>query len=198
MCFVGQSHVFEEGEKLFMEFLGLETSGKQIQRVSEYYGKKIESLETSNTPTTPPLLGQKNETVYGMLDGSMLFTREEKWKEVKLGRLFCASNRAEIQPKRTELTKSQYVCHLGGHIDFLEKMDRYLDPYKNKILIGDGAKWIWNWADINHSEVVQLLDYFHAVEKIIQFAIAQWSSTNNEYTSFNRWGEVVDIVKNAA
>lgn len=185
MCLLGQSHVFEEGEKLLMELMGLEMSGKQIQRVSEYYGKKIEALETSENPTTPPVLGKKNETVYGMVDGSMLFTREEKWKEVKLGRLFCASNRVAIQPKRTELTKSQYVCHLGGHLDFLEKMDRYLDPYKNKILIGDGAKWIWNWVDINHPEAVQILDYFHAIEKISQFAVAQWEDENERKTWIN-------------
>jgi len=174
MCLLGQSHVFEEGEKLMLELIGIEMSGKQIQRVSEHYGKKIELLQTADSPPKPPVLGKNNEVVYGMVDGSMLFTREEKWKEVKLGRLFCGSNRVAVQPGRTELTKSQFVCHLGGHIDFLEKMDHYLEPYPEIILIADGAKWIWNWAEDNHPKAIQILDYFHAVEKICQFAALQF------------------------
>lgn len=187
ICLVGQSQVFEDGEKLFQELMGLQISGKQIQRVSEHYGKQIEELETSDNPTTPLRLGKDNEPVYGMVDGSMLFTREEKWKEVKLGRLFCATNRVAIQPTRTELTKSQYVCHLGGHIAFLDKMDRYLETYKYKILIADGAIWIWNWADINHPDAIQILDFFHAIEKISQFAALQWDDENER----KKWIEMI-------
>jgi hypothetical protein len=174
ICLTGQSHVFEDGEILLQEMIGVAMSGKQIQRVSEHYGKKIEDLETSDKPTVPPPLGKPKESVYAMVDGSMLFTREEKWKEIKLGRLFCATDRVAVQPNRTELIKSQYVCHFGGHIEFLKKMDRYLERYKHKIIIADGAKWIWNWAEDSHPEALQILDYFHAVEKISQFAALQW------------------------
>jgi hypothetical protein len=178
ICLTGQSQVFEDGEKLLRELMGIEMSGKQIQRVSEHYGNKIEALETSEHPTVPPLLGKNNEKAYVMIDGSMLFTREEKWKEIKLGRIFCATNRIAVQPTRTELTKSQYVSHLGGHKEFQEKMDRYIEPYQHKIIIADGAKWIWNWVEDSHPKAVQILDYFHAVEKISEFAATQWSDKN--------------------
>lgn len=187
ICLIGQNQVFEDGEKLMQDLMGIEMSAKQIQRVSEHYGKKIEELETSENPTTPVRLGKNNEPVYGMVDGSMVFTREEKWKEVKLGRLFCETNRVKVQPTRTELTKSQYVCHLGGHIAFLEKMDRYLEPYAHKILIADGAKWIWNWADISHPNAVQILDFFHAIEKISEFAAVQWDDENER----KKWTELI-------
>lgn len=204
MCLTGQSQVFEDGEKLLQELMGIAMSGKQIQRVSEYYGAKIEALETSIAPTAPPPIGQNKEAVYGMVDGSMLFTREEKWKEIKVGRLFCASDRVAIQPKRTELAKSQYVCHFGGHEAFLEKMDRYLEPYQHKILIADGAKWIWNWAEDSHSDAVQILDYFHAVEKINQFASLQWEDekerkkwTNNQQVFLlnDQVGQVIKLLQ---
>ncbi len=174
ICLTGQSHVFAEGEKLLEELMGVSISGKQIQRVSEHYGQKIETTETSNTPVVPPPLCNKTEALYAMVDGSMLFTREEKWKEIKVGRLFSATDRVAIQANRTELTSSQYVCHLGDHKAFLEKMDRYMEPYRHKICIADGAKWIWNWVEDTHPEALQILDYFHAVEKISQFAVMQW------------------------
>jgi len=39
---MGQSQVFEEGETLFSAMMGISVCGKQIQRVSEYYGQRIE------------------------------------------------------------------------------------------------------------------------------------------------------------
>jgi len=149
-------------------------SSKQIQRVSEHYGAQVEIKETSLNAAIPPLLGKTTEAVYALVDGSMLFTREEKWKEIKVGRLFAGSDRVAIQPNRTELMSSQYVCHLGNHTAFLEKMDRYMESYKHKICIADGAKWIWNWVDDTYPDAVQILDYFHAVEKISQFAVLKW------------------------
>lgn len=39
VCLLGQGHVFEEGEEMLEALLGLDISGKQIQRVSEHYGQ---------------------------------------------------------------------------------------------------------------------------------------------------------------
>ena len=42
MCFVGQQQVFEQGSQTLKKLLHIDISGRQIERVSEYYGKKIE------------------------------------------------------------------------------------------------------------------------------------------------------------
>lgn len=54
MCKVGQGYVFEEGEQLFMEMMGISVSARQLQRVSEYYGKKIG--ERDCTPSENPVV----------------------------------------------------------------------------------------------------------------------------------------------
>ncbi len=54
-----------------------------------------------------------NELHYVSVDGAIYLTREESWKENKLGRIYQPTDIVEVSPKRTELTKSTYVTHLG-------------------------------------------------------------------------------------
>jgi hypothetical protein len=125
VCKVGQSHVFEEGEQLFLEMMGLSDNARQIQRVSEYYGKKIGEQQESQIrqgEKMVTIVGRK-EPVYMMMDGAMVFTREEGWKQMKTGRIFAARDVVGIQPKRNAITRSLYVSHLGGHKSFTGKME---------------------------------------------------------------------------
>lgn len=173
MCKVGQGQVFEEGEQLFLEMMGLSVSARQLQRVSEYYGKKIgeqEDRQIQQGQKMATIAGRK-EPVYMMMDGSLVFTREEGWKEMKTGRIFAAKDVVDIQPKRSTITRSLYVCHLGDHKNFTRKMEAYCDEYDHKICVADGAPWIWNWVGA-YSETVQILDFYHAVKKLA--LCAQW------------------------
>jgi uncharacterized protein YcfL len=176
VCQLGQSQVFEDGESLLSELLGIHISARQIQRVSEFYGEELEKQLakeiTDKAEAKSPVKAQGD--IYVMADGSMVYTREEGWKELKLGRIFAAVDHVKIQEKRSAITKSLYVAHLGEHGAFTRKMEAYMDHYKNKICIADGAKWIWNWIENTYPEAVQILDYYHAVEKLSPFALAQW------------------------
>ena len=42
------------------------------------------------------------------------------------------------------------------------------------MILGDGAKWIWNWANDNFPGAIQILDFFHAKEKLVLFAKYQF------------------------
>ena len=178
MCLLGQGYVFEEGEQILSELLGIEISSRQIQRVSEHYGSVLENEQASYVEglKEAPVIELKNkeEPVYMMFDGCMLFSREEGWKEMKVGRIFKGSSCVQIQPERKEILQSQYVCHFGGHKEFLEKWESYTEAYKHKVFIADGAKWIWNWVEDCYPQAVQILDFFHAVEKIGTYAAIQY------------------------
>lgn len=176
MCLIGQSQVFSDGEELFLKMMGISVSAKQVQRVSECYGEHIESEHIRYIETgefAPAIADKKKDTVYVMVDGSMLFTREEGWKEIKVGRVFAEKDRVSVQQNRNEIVKSQYVCHLGDHHEFLNKLECYTEDYKKKVCIADGAKWIWNWAEDTYPDMIQILDYYHAVEKLSLYATEQ-------------------------
>lgn len=175
---VGQSYVFEEGEAVLTETLGLSFNAKQIERISEHYGGELEEhmqacVRGQAAPARLPLKDPR-EPVYMMIDGSMIYTREQGWKEMKVGRLFNATSRVEVQPDRQMLTQSLYVCQLGGHREFLEKWEAYTAGYPQKICIADGAKWIWNWVEDHCSGTLQILDFYHAVEKLGAYAAVRY------------------------
>jgi hypothetical protein len=170
---------------MLLQFLGIEVSAKQIQRVSEHYGEALEQhTEQQVQDKVPvPLLELKTprEVVYGMIDGSMTFTREKGWKEIKLGRLFRAGSRVQVQARRKEVMQSLYVCHLGGHKKFLRKFEAYAEPYACKVFIADGAKWIWNWVEDCYPDAVQILDFYHALEKLGVYAALQYKDEKERH-----------------
>lgn len=175
MCLLAQSQVFDDAEELLSSILGISMSAKQIQRVSECYGAEIENkvhyLIKKETGLTAPKI---EELTYFMPDGSMIYTREEGWKEIKVGRIFQQKDIVKIQEDRQQITRSLYVCHLGEHKDFLGKMELYAERYRKKICVADGAKWIWNWASDTYPDMIQILDYYHAVEKLCAYAGLQY------------------------
>ena len=76
-----------------------------------------------------------------MVDGAMVMTREDKWKENKLGRIFKQSQIVDIQKDRNEIMESVYVGHLGSINEFCPKMERHINLVKGKkIFIADGAR----------------------------------------------------------
>ena len=169
ICLLSQDCVFEEAEQMFAEFLGISVSAKQIQRVSEHYGDKLEESEEDyreESQSVPVVSTASQEAVYVTVDGSMVYTREESWKEMKVGRIYSESSRVALQATRTEVTDSLYVCTFGSNKDFFKKFEPYIEPYRHKVFIADGAKWIWNWVEDFYGDSVQILDFFHAVEKL--------------------------------
>lgn len=178
-CFVGQSVVYEEGCKLFEKLMGIEVVSPQLQRVCLHYGEAIDTLIKANCEAVIPRLPDtdKQNSLYVMVDGCMLFTRTDKWKELKLGRIFYDSQVIDIQTNRREVMNSVYVSHLGSVDDFFPKFERHLTGYDNKVIIGDGATWIWNWADDNYPGATQILDFYHAKEKLVIFAKYQFKDT---------------------
>jgi len=176
ICLVGQSVVYEEGSELLASMMGLEVCAPQIQRLCTHYGSAIDPLVKANIGTVIPRLEEvkKEEKVYVMVDGSMIYTREDQWRELKLGRIFTQSQVVDLHKSRRVILNSVYVGHLGSVHDFFPKLERHLVDYRNKVIIGDGAKWIWNWADDNYPGALQVLDFYHAKEKLVLFARHQF------------------------
>lgn len=177
ICMLAQSVVFDEASQLLNRLLKIDLSAKQFQLVSERYGSEIDPIiEANHTEYIPKLKKAKSdEYCYVMVDGSMVFTREDKWKENKLARIFYDSQVIDIQHNRKEVMDTIYVSHLGGVDRFLPKVERHISLVKGrKVFIADGAKWIWNWVEDNYPGAIQILDYYHAIEKIEELAKHQF------------------------
>lgn len=189
ICLLGQGEIFQKASELFRELMNIHISDNQILRVCEHYGSILEKGIIKNISSAIAELKSKikDEITYIMLDGSMLLTKKFKWKEIKLCRIFKQSQNIGIQEHRNKITKSVFVSHLGGVNKFFLKVERHLTTYKNKVFIGDGASWIWKWVENNYPGAIQILDFYHAFEKLCALAANHFKDVEKR----NEWIEAI-------
>jgi len=205
MCYMGQQKVFQEGADSFQRFMGIEVNAQQIERVCHHYGERIEQIQKQAIKH-----GGKDKKIkiknpyYAMVDGGMLLTREEKWKEMKLARIFKTDEAVEISKDRRYIANSLYVAHLGKHEEFIKKVEYHLDSVQNKIFIADGARWIWSWVTAAYPDARQVLDFYHAKEHLCQFALMampddlerkQWVEKQSDLLLANQVQQVISDLK---
>ena len=105
-----------------------------------------------------------------MVDGSYIMSRENGWTETKVGRVFKASDNFSVSETRSMIKESVYVAHIGAHTDFIDKFSPLLNGLSRFVFLGDGAPWMWKWVNDFYPDAVQILDFYHAFEKICQWA----------------------------
>ena len=169
----GSKLVFEEANEEIELLIGIDMNAKQIERVCHFYGELIEQIEWREAYSDGIQLKLKlkpNDVTYIMVDGSMLLTREEKWKEIKLGRIFTSSSMTTLSKNRGIITDTVYVSHFGKAGDFWEKTSKEIPSGNKLVFINDGAKWIWNYINDFYPNSVQILDYYHCKEHLYDFS----------------------------
>lgn len=176
MVYAGQLDSYEKSNEVIREFINIDVSITQVYRLTDMYGKEAEK-DVNKERTLTPL--KRDEVLYAQADGSMLLTREEGWKEVKVGRFFKSSDCIHAGEKSGWISNSQYVAHLGNHKGFTKPMDDLIESYgklgNRLIFISDGAVWIKNWIADAFPDAISILDYYHACEHLHLF-------TNNYFT----------------
>ena len=209
MIFAGQSNCYEKSNKVLERFLSVSVSAAQVYRVTDLYGAQIGKEEDFNERSLTPV--RKEDILYVETDGSMVFTREDGWKEIKAGRIFKASDSIRIDGKPGCISHSQYVAHLGDHKTFSSQMETLIESYdikKNRLVfISDGAPWIRNWIEDAFPDAISILDFYHAsehlhgfVEKFFQNkkAGSKWAKTQKELLLNSKVAKVISNVSKKA
>lgn len=186
MVYLGQSECYEKCSEIVEKAISIEVGHSQVHRVADTYGKELEgSVATSRTLS--PL--QCEEVLYAEVDGSMIFTRDEDWKEVKVGRLFKSSDCIDPNGNTSWIRHSQYLADLGNSKCFTSKMEGLIESFgsikERLVFISDGAPWIRNWIEDAFPDAISILDYYHAIEHLHQFA----DSFFNEKEEAKKWAE---------
>ena len=176
LIYIGQSMCYENGSEAVRILLELEANDTEIYRLTDSMGDQLrEEVEQGEYHEISSIQSiEEEERIYCQVDGSMLLTREEKWKEVKLGRVFKHSSILPQSKDRQWIRKSEYVAHLGVHTEFEQKMSPILDEYsalnERLVFVNDGAVWIHNWIKADYPKSIQILDFYHAMTHIMKYA----------------------------
>jgi hypothetical protein len=107
---------------------------------------------------------------------------DEGWKEPKLGAVFRAERGKDGEPIRGP---TRYVAHLEEAEAFGQRLWELADALgvekaQTVIVLGDGAPWIWNLADFHFPQAVQIVDFYHALERLGEVARALWPEATPE------------------
>jgi hypothetical protein len=165
----GMMQPFEEAEKL-LEESGISVSSKEIQLESEWVGQEVyhkvetevESFWSGEMEIRPEEIPVR---LYITADGTGVRT-EEGHKEAKLGSVY------ETPVARGALANDiQYIGGFSEAEDFGKKLyvlatKRGYEQALAVIFLGDGAKWIWNISSYHFPRAVQILDWYHAEERL--------------------------------
>jgi hypothetical protein len=190
MAVVGSDSVFEQGREQLELLAGLQVSTKSVERQAEQIGAEIRRLEQAEIqrsvqlelpiPLGPPIpilyvemdaTGipvVKNETQgrIGKVEGQPAHTRE-----VKLGCVFTSigtdkENRPLRDPASTTYTGAiENAAEFARRI-YREAFQRGWARARLKVVLGDGAVWIWNVAAEQFPGAILIVDFYHASEHL--------------------------------
>ena len=172
LVYIGQMESYELGSETAAKLLDITVNDTLLYRLTDKIGQ-LSKTWLEEDDLREKMRTKEAEVVYAQMDGSMVLTREDSWKEIKLGRVFKSSNILEETDNRKCLKDSEYSAHLGSHWDFENKMSTIVDEYEYKneklVFIMDGAKWQWNWVEAEYPKATQILDFYHAMDHIGSF-----------------------------
>jgi Uncharacterised protein family (UPF0236) len=171
LVYAGQMDCYQRCNEVLEKFIDIQVSTSQVYLVTDCYGKLAEK-EVNASRSLEPV--KKAELLYVQADGSMILTRDEGWKEVKVGRMFTSDSCIDPNGNSSWIRHSQYVAHLGRHKDFTNYMDILIESYgrlgERLVFIADGGTWIKNWIEDAYPQALSILDYYHVCEHLHQFA----------------------------
>jgi len=183
---VGALVSFAEGSELMRELAGVPVDAKQVERTAEALGGEIAQDERSVVEPAPPCA----PTMYLGMDGTGVPMRASelggrqgkqpdgsaKTREVKLVTVWSAEGRDdEGMPVRDDgsVTYSAAIESAASRdtdetpSEFAQRVEREarrrgFDEAQRRVVLGDGAPWIWNLTDEHFPGAVQIVDLFHA------------------------------------
>jgi hypothetical protein len=183
---VGQEVPFEHGRQQLELLAGLEVNAKSVERTAESVGQDLarreqEEIQRAVQLDLPIVVGEPVPILYVEMDGTGVpvvkkeaLNRKGKQdgqpahtREVKLGCVFTQTHWDQEGYAIRDPDTTTYVGAIETAEDFGKRL--YVEAWKRgwsraqkKVVLGDGAEWIWNLAQQHFPGAIQIVDLFHA------------------------------------
>jgi hypothetical protein len=164
----------------------LEVTTKAVERTAEAVGedivaRELEEIQRAVQLDLPIVVGQSIPILYTQIDGTGLPVVKKETvgragkadgqpahtREAKLGCSFTQTTwdqegYAIRDPDSTTYVGAIETAEEFGKRIYLEAWKRGWSRAEKKVVMGDGAEWIWNIADQHFPGATQIVDLFHA------------------------------------
>jgi len=194
MAAVGSDASFDQGREQMDLLAGLTVTRKAVERHAEAIGSDIARREQAEIQRAvqldlPDIAGSAIPVIYIEMDGTGVpvtaaETAGRKGKdgdqpahtrEVKLGAVFTQTTTdPDGRPVRDE-NSTTYAGAIETAEEFGRRMyseawQRGWSRAEKRVIIADGALWIWNIADREFPGAIQIVDLYHAREHVWDLA----------------------------
>jgi len=160
----------EAAETTLPRFAGVDVSRDKLQSLVREYAPA--ALATMQEPLQDSLPLPATGALYLGLDGGMVFV-EKAWQEIKLAVLFHEDAFVSKGPTDRGVITARHVSGVRGSPEELETL---LTPLahalgdREVVVLGDGARWIWNLVDRLFPNRTEILDWYHVDEHVSHVA----------------------------
>ncbi len=191
---VGQDAPFDHGREQMSVLAGLEVTAKSVERTAEAVGADIAQCEQGEIRKAlpldlPVLAGDPIPVLYAQMDGTGVPVVKKETvgragktegqpahtREVKLGCVFTQTSWDREgypvrDPDSTTYTGAVETAEEFGKRLYHEAGQRGWSRAPKKVVMGDGAEWIWNLADLHFPGAIQIVDLYHARQHLWELA----------------------------
>jgi len=190
---VGQDAPFDHGRQQIKLLADLEVTTKSVERTAEAIGEDIaagenQEIQRAKQLDLPIVVGDPVPVVYVQIDatGVPVVKKETvgrqgkdghpaRHRDAKLGSVFTQTTWDPEGYAIRDPDTTTYVCAIETAEEFGKRI--YLEAWKRgwsraekKVVIGDGAEWIWNIADLHFPGAIQIVDLYHARQHLWDLA----------------------------
>jgi hypothetical protein len=165
----------------FGDLTGVSLSKSTLQRLCEEAGLVVAAEQAAEARAMVAVPTHAEEVVWRervvpdsavmsvSADGVMVHLRDEGWKEVKIASISAVEPGAGAEG--VQLTHHSYRAGLWeasrfGHHLWAEACRRGLEQAQTVVCVSDGAAWIWALMFICFARRIEVLDWWHAVERL--------------------------------
>jgi hypothetical protein len=176
---------YRRAAEQFSELTHVGLSKSNLSRLVDEYGGKLVELQadeadavvkvpkTEDNVTLREVPEPDSHCMNISMDGALIHIRGEGWKEVKIATISAVTH--PVEPETGEwsmqLTQHSYRAGLWDAPEFAkqqwaEACQRGMEKAKYLSCVNDGTAWIWNIARMCYGHCVEILDWWHAVERL--------------------------------
>ena len=217
MARAGSRSTFKDGHDDLKIYAGIEVSAKDIERVAERIGADMEhwSQKQREALIEPDIPVQAQKTIpimYISYDGTgvpMIASELEgrkgkqpdgssKTREMKLG---CVFTQTTTDPEGFPIRDPETTTFVGaiepaeqfGKRIYAEAVRRGLPNAEKVVVLGDGAEWIKNLAELHFPEAIQIVDLYHTREHVSDLCKILFAPDVDEVVKYRiRWWDYLD------
>ncbi|MGH9357903.1 MAG: ISKra4 family transposase [Terriglobia bacterium] len=191
---VGQEAPFDHGREQMKVLAGLEVTAKSVERTAETLGADIAQRDQGEIQKAlqldlPVVAGEPIPILYVQMDGTGIPVVKKETvgrqgkkegqpahtREVKLGCVFTQTRWDKEgypirDPDSTTYTGAIETAEAFGQRLYREACQRGWSRAQTKVVMGDGAEWIWNLAAEHFPGAIQIVDLYHARQHLWELA----------------------------